>query len=169
MALTILTYPDARLKSVSEPVGSIDPEVREFIAELAQTMDASPGGVGIAAPQTGRFQYIIIVDVSRKPKIEHHGRLILINPEITAWEGLENGREGCMSVPDYTGNVVRAQRIQLSALDETGRQCEYAMCGYEARVVQHELDHLQGLLFLDRLVSRRHDLFARKVYQKVTP
>jgi peptide deformylase len=75
------------------------------------------------------------------------------------------GREGCLSVPDYTGNVIRAERVTLVAQDPFGERHEYAMEGYEARAVQHEMDHLDGLLFLDRLVSRRNDLFRRKVYQ----
>ena len=108
------------------------------------------------------LQRIVIVDVSHKPKIKQHGRLILINPEIQSWEGRRKGREGCMSVPDFTGNVIRAERITLKAHDEHGSECNYAMEGYEARAVQHECDHLDGLLFLDRLVSRRHDLFPRQ-------
>lgn len=138
-------------------------ELRDFIRQLETTMRAGPGGVGIAAPQVGRFERIVLVDVSSKPNIPHHGRLVLINPEILGWEGMTKGREGCMSVPDYTGNVIRAEQIQLMAWDEHGQAHEYAMQGYEARAVQHEIDHLDGLLFLDRLVSRRHDLFQRKI------
>jgi peptide deformylase len=78
---------------------------------------------------------------------------------------MKKGREGCMSVPDFTGNVIRAEKIKLKAQDETGNWHEYEMEGFEARAVQHEIDHLDGLLFLDRLVSRRSDLFKRKVYQ----
>ena len=91
---------------------------------------------------------------------------MLVNPEISEWEGLAVGREGCLSVPDYTGNVVRAERIKLKAFDKYGEPLSFEMEGYEARAVQHELDHLDGLLFLDRLVSRRNDLFERKVYKK---
>jgi peptide deformylase len=89
---------------------------------------------------------------------------VLINPEITEWEGFAVGREGCLSVPDYTGNVIRAQQIVLDAFDEAGELRHYEMEGYEARAVQHEIDHLDGLLFIDRLVSRRNDLFRRKTY-----
>ncbi len=160
--LTVLTYPDPQLKIESEPVSKFDDALRIFIADLEQTMRASPGGVGIAAPQVGCTQRIVIVDVSSKPKIQQHGRLILINPEIEQWEGMAKGREGCMSVPDFTGNVIRAERIHLKAQDEFGEFHQYDMQGYEARAVQHECDHLDGLLFLDRLVSRRHDLFPRK-------
>ncbi len=164
--LDILTYPDERLKRTAEPVERFDEELQAFIADLEETMRASPGGVGIAATQVGRNQRIVIVDVSSKPKIAHHGRMVLINPEILTWEGMAVGREGCMSVPDYTGNVIRAERITLQAFDEYGKRHEYACEGYEARAVQHECDHLDGMLFLDRLVSRRNDLFRRKVYKK---
>ncbi len=164
--LQILTYPDERLERISQPVEHFDDELRNFIVDLEATMRAGPGGVGIAAPQTGRLQRIVIVDVSSKPKIKHHGRLVLINPEIITWEGHVLGREGCMSVPDYTGNVVRAERIMLEARDELGALLQYELEGYEARAVQHEIDHLDGLLFLDRLVSRRNDLFRRKNYQE---
>jgi peptide deformylase len=109
----------------------------------------------------------VIVDCSttRKP-VPNHGRLVLVNPEITHWEGYEMGREGCLSVPDYTGNVIRATHIHLLAQDPYGHDLEFDMEGYEARAVQHEIDHLDGMLFVDRVVSRRTDLFQRKVYQK---
>lgn len=142
-----------------------DSGLRDFINDLEETMRSSPGGVGIAAPQVARFDRIVIVDVSTKPKIKHHGRLVLINPEILEWQGMEKGREGCMSVPDYTGNVIRAKTIKLKAYDEFGTLQHYDCEGYEARAIQHEVDHLDGILFLDRLVSRRADLFKRKVYQ----
>jgi peptide deformylase len=163
--LPILTYPDPRLKQVSAPVDTFDEALRAFVADLEQTMRSGPGAVGIAAPQVGRFQRIVIVDVSGKPKVPGHGRLILVNPEIMEWEGFAVGREGCLSVPDYTGNVIRAERVSVIARDEQGAQHRYHMEGFEARALQHEMDHLDGLLFLDRLVSRRNDLFRRKVYQ----
>jgi len=163
--LDLLIYPDTRLKTVSTPVTAFNEELHTFISDLEATMRAGPGSVGIAAPQVGHFERIVIVDVSSKRKIKPHGRLILINPEIIEWEGFEIGREGCMSVPDYTGNVIRAKTINLRAFDENGTEHKYDMEAYEARAVQHEIDHLDGLLFLDRLVSRHHDLFQRKVYQ----
>ncbi|MCI0507384.1 MAG: peptide deformylase [Gammaproteobacteria bacterium] len=164
--LEVLTIPDPRLKQESQPVERFDSSLRDFIHDLEQTMRSSPGGVGIAAPQVARFERIIIVDVSRKPKIQSHGRLVLINPEILEWQGMEKGREGCMSVPDYTGNVIRAKTIKINAYDESGQMRSYDCEGYEARAIQHEVDHLDGVLFLDRLVSRRTDLFQRKVYSE---
>ncbi|MDH5256360.1 MAG: peptide deformylase [Gammaproteobacteria bacterium] len=163
---TILVYPDKQLKEVSQPVEKFDNELVEFIQDLEDTRADGPGAVGIAAPQIGRPIRAVIVDVSGRKKIKHHGYLVLINPEIIEWEGLVVGREGCLSVPDYTGNVVRAERIKLNAFDQFGEQRNFEMEGFEARAVQHEIDHLDGLLFLDRLVSRHHDLFERKTYKK---
>ena len=165
--LEILTIPDERLKQVSEPVVTFDDELRSFIDDLEETRQAGPGAVGIAAPQVARFQRILILDVSntRKP-VPNHGYMVLINPEITHWDGYEMGREGCLSVPDYTGNVIRATHIKVKALNPEGEPLEYEMEGFEARALQHEMDHLDGMLFIDRVVSRRTDLFQRKVYQK---
>ncbi|MES9850880.1 MAG: peptide deformylase [Candidatus Thiodiazotropha sp. L084R] len=165
--LEILKLPDPRLKVISEEVEDFDDELFTFIDDLEETRQAGPAAVGIAAPQVGRAQRIIIIDCSttRKP-VPNHGRLVLVNPEITEWDGFELGREGCLSVPDYTGNVIRAERIKLHALTPEGEAREFEMEGYEARALQHEVDHLDGMLFIDRLVSRRTDLFQRKVYQK---
>jgi len=165
--LEILKIPDDRLKQVSEPVEQFDDELRAFIDDLEQTRRDGPAAVGIAAPQVGRFQRVVIVDASntRKP-VPNHGYMLLVTPEITHWDGCEMGREGCLSVPDYTGNVIRATQIKIRAQDPWGQPLEYEMEGYEARAVQHELDHLDGMLFIDRVVSRRTDLFQRKVYQK---
>lgn len=163
--LEILKYPNEQLKTVSEPVINFDDEFNQFCDDLEETMGVGPGAVGIAAPQVGRFQRICIVDVSGRKNTPNNGRLFLVNPEITEWDGLKVGREGCLSVPDYTGNVIRAEKITLKTLDRDGNEHEYQCKGYEARAVQHELDHLDGMLFLDRLVSRRNDLFRRKNYK----
>jgi peptide deformylase len=164
--LEILEYPDERLKQESVPVEDFGDDFQQFVDDLEETRQAGPGAVGIAAPQVGRFQRVVIVDVSkmRKP-VPNHGYLVLVNPEITEWEGHEVGREGCLSVPDFTGNVLRANRIHLVAKNRHGETIEFDMEGFEARAVQHEIDHLDGLLFLDRVVSRRTDVFRRKVYK----
>jgi peptide deformylase len=164
--LEILKLPDPRLKQVSEPVLTFDDALRARVADLEETRRAGPAAVGIAAPQVGWFQRVVIVDVSGRPRTACHGHLVLVNPEIAHWEGYEIGREGCLSVPDYTGNVIRATGIRLNAQDPAGEFHEYEMEGFEARAIQHELDHLDGLLFIDRVVSRRTDLYRRKVYQK---
>ena len=164
--LPILTYPDPRLQRKADPISVFDDDLQHFIDDLAETMYAGPGGVGIAAPQVDRAQRIVIVDVRPKLGDDCHGLMVLINPELAAWEGMAVGREGCMSVPDFTGNVIRAERIRVQAQDVLGRERSYECEGFEARAVQHEMDHLDGLLFLDRLVSRKVDLFRRKNYRK---
>lgn len=163
--LEILKLPDARLKQISEPVDHFDDALRSFIADLEETRQAGPAAVGIAAPQVGCFRRILILDVSGRPKTPNHGHLVLVNPEIVHWEGYAMGREGCLSVPDYTGNVIRATKIRLKAQDPMGVEQVYEMEGFEARAAQHEIDHLDGMLFVDRVVSRRTDLYRRKVYK----
>ena len=163
--LDILTLPDERLRQVSRPVEVFDGELQRFIDDLEETRLAGPAAVGIAAPQVGRLQRIVILDVSQKKNIPNHGHMILVNPEITHWSGFEIGREGCLSVPDYTGNVIRATRLHVLAQDRVGGPLDLEMEGFEARAAQHELDHLDGMLFVDRVVSRRTDLFRRKVYR----
>ena len=171
--LDIITYPDQRLKLESEEVVKFDESLKNFIQDLDDTMRSGPGGVGIAAPQVGVMLRIIMVDVSeteaarlsKRSNKNPHGHLIMINPEIIEWQGKKKGREGCLSVPDFTGNVIRAEEIVVTALDENAKPHKFEMEGFEARAVQHELDHLDGLLFLDRLVSRRNDLFKRKNYK----
>ena len=163
--LEILTYPDERLRQLSSPVERFDAAFQQRVDDLEETRLAGPGAVGIAAPQVGWFERVVIVDVSGRKKTRSHGHLILVNPEITEWEGYAVGREGCLSVPDYTGNVTRAEKIHLQALDRHGNAMSFDMEGFEARAVQHEMDHIDGLLFLDRLVSRRQDLFQRQVYK----
>lgn len=159
----IVLYPDERLKTPCEPVDAFDAELRDFVTDLLDTCAVGPGAVGIAAPQVGLLKRVCIVDATRARRpVPNHGRLVLVNPEITAWEGFAVGREGCLSVPDYTGNVIRAEKIRLKAFDIDGKPLEFEMEGYEARIAQHELDHLDGVLFLDRLVSRSADLFRRK-------
>ncbi len=159
--LNVLVYPDARLSQISQPVMEFSEDLRKFMRDLEETFRSFPGCVGIAAPQVGRFERIILVDISEKPKHVNHGFLVLINPEITFYEGSSLGREGCLSVPDYTGKVERAKFITLKALNQKGEKLEFQMSGYEARAVQHEIDHLDGKLFLDRLVSRRNALSKR--------
>ncbi len=166
--LPILQFPDSRLKEKSAPVTGVTTEVSAFIDDLLETMRASPGCVGIAAPQVGMASRIIVVDVSthrRGGQEENHGLLVLVNPEILAMGGKQLVREGCMSVPDYTANVQRAQWVLVDALDRKGKQTILEAIGFEAVVIQHEADHLDGCLFLDRVSSIKTDLFRRKRYR----
>jgi len=143
-------------------------EVSSFIDDLLETMRNSPGGVGIAAPQVGMPRRIVIVDVSthrRGSQEQNHGLLVLLNPEILAMGGKQIVREGCMSIPDYTANVQRAQWVLVDALGRDGERRVIESIGFEAVAIQHEMDHLDGVLFLDRVVSVKTDLFRRKKYR----
>ncbi|MCS6999137.1 MAG: peptide deformylase [Aquificaceae bacterium] len=165
--LTILTYPDERLKLPSIDVVSFDRKLEELTQDLIYTMKTSPGCVGIASPQVGVHRRIIVVDTSgskhRENKVSH-GLLVLVNPIIIQKEGEFTVREGCLSVPDYTGNVKRHYWIKVQAFDVKGNMLEFETEGFEAVVIQHEIDHLEGKLFLERLLSPK-DLFRRKVYK----
>ncbi|MBF0587821.1 MAG: peptide deformylase [Magnetococcales bacterium] len=165
----ILTYPDERLRQPCKPVTDFaDPGFQTFVDDLVETMASGPGAVGIAAPQVGKMVQLLIMDcsVTRRPPKGHHGQVICVNPEILSWDGMETGREGCLSLPDYTGNVMRALDLSIQFQDRHGEERALSLTGFEARVMQHEMDHLEGRLFIDRLVSRKADLFKRKVYQK---
>lgn len=163
--LPVLTFPDPQLKEKSAPVEAVDAAVSAFIDDLLETMRAAPGCVGIAAPQVGVPKRVIAVDVSnhrRGSQEENHGLLVLVNPEILAMGGKQLVREGCMSIPDYTANVQRAQWVLVDALDRNGKQVILEAVGFEAVAIQHEVDHLDGILFLDRVVSVKTDIFRRK-------
>jgi peptide deformylase len=166
-ARSILLYPHAFLKESCAPVIAIDVEVRALIQDLIDTMRSGPGSVGVAAPQIGTLLRVCVVDVSNNKlgKDNNHGLLILINPEIVRQEGAAVMREGCMSVPDYTGDVERAVEITLRFLNENGELHEIEASGFEAVALQHEIDHLDGLLFLDRITSLKTGLFRRKKYK----
>jgi peptide deformylase len=120
--------------------------------------------VGIAAPQIGVLRRVLVVDVSKSKlgKDNNHGLLEMVNPEIIEKSGSKMMREGCMSVPDYTGNVTRAEHIVVEFADRNGQLRVIEASGFEAVAIQHELDHLDGLLFLDRVSSLKTDLYRRK-------
>ena len=161
----VLIYPDPRLKKVCTPIDHFDQSARELLQNLVDTMIDAGHSVGIAAPQTGALYRVAVVDVSKSKlgkKQENHGLLQMVNPEIIEKEGAQIVREGCMSVPDYTGNVARAESIIVQYTDQN-QQLQVMRCeGFEAIAIQHELDHLDGLLFLDRVSSLKTDLFRRK-------
>jgi len=159
----ILQYPHPILKGRSVVVQTMDDRVGRIIKNLLDTLAASPG-VAIAAPQIGEARRIIVCDVSGKAKDKHHGRIILINPVIRRREGKKIVREGCLSVPDYTGSVSRFETVWVEGLDPQGRPVSLAAEGLEALALQHEVDHLDGFLFLDRIASLSTDLFRRKTY-----
>jgi peptide deformylase len=163
---TILCFPQPLLKKMSRPVERIDREIVDLVADLVDTMRDGPGSVGVAAPQIGASLRVCVVDVSKSKlgRDSNHGLLVLINPVVLHFEGNATMREGCMSVPDYTGDVERPTRIRLHYADETGTERELETEGFEAVAIQHEMDHLDGILFLDRISSLKSGLFRRKKY-----
>ncbi len=162
----ILRYPHPVLKKLCHRVAKIDSSIQALIEDLVDTMHAGPGSVGVAAPQIGVILRVCVVDVSknRHGKENNHGLLRMINPEITNRSGSATMREGCMSVPDYTGDVERATEITLHYCEPDGTVHEIAASGFEAVAIQHEMDHLDGVLFLDRVTSIKTGLFRRKNY-----
>jgi peptide deformylase len=159
----ILLYPDVALKQVAAPIQA--GEIERVATDLIDTMRSRERCVGIAAPQIGEPVRVAVVDVSDHPKATtQNGLLVLANPRITNAEGGEIAREGCLSIPDLTANVRRATRITVEFAAGSA-ECD----GFEARAVLHELDHLDGILFLDRAVSLSEDIFERRSYAKPPP
>jgi peptide deformylase len=160
---TVLVLPNPALKRPAEACGGPD---AELAADLLDTMRVSPGCVGLAAPQIGVGRRAFCVDVrGNRNAGANHGEFVLFDPELLLAEGSEVRREGCMSVPDLTADVRRALRVLVRGTDADGRERVLDAEGFEARALQHELDHLDGRLILDRVASLRTDVFRRRVYQ----
>ena len=163
--LPIRTFPDPGLKVSTPFVSHLTPKIVRMIDELIETMRAHPRCVGLAAPQVGWNARIAVADATGHPKAaKTHGLVVLINPRILAQDGQAIQREGCLSVPDLTGNVPRAARLRVQALDASGATWTQWFDGFEAIVMQHEIDHLDGKLFLDRVANLKSDVFRRKTY-----
>lgn len=151
--------------TAATPVGRIGPAARELAQDLLDTMAASPACVGLAAPQIGVALRAFALDVTGHKKARSvHGRLVLFDPQLLEAEDPQVAREGCMSVPDLTGDVARATRVVVRGLDQHGAERLLRSDAFEARALLHELDHLDGLLFLDRLAGPGA-LHARRVYR----
>lgn len=162
----VVTYPARVLKGLAGPVGSIGAREHQLATDLVDTMYDSPGCIGLAAPQLGVASRAFCVDVSvmKKPPPGNHGLVVLFDPELVLAEGSEIKREGCMSVPDYTCDVRRATSVVVRGTTPDGQLRVVEAEGFEARAFQHELDHLDGRLVLDRVASARTDVFRRKRY-----
>lgn len=157
----VLLYPHPLLKQVCSPLEPQTPLGREIAQELIDTLYSGPG-VGLAAPQIGRPYRVIVVDAARNPRRAGQGRFLLFNPEILEKLGRQVLREGCLSIPEYMGNVARAEEVLVHGLDRDGEAVRVRARGYEAVVFQHEIDHLDGILFLDRIANIKTDLFRRR-------
>lgn len=159
MIRAILTYPDPELKKKSAPVTIINDAVRDLARDMAETMYDAPG-VGLAAPQIGVHQRVIVIDVSAKD--EPPQLITAINPVIIHAEGEEYEEEGCLSVPKYAANVRRHAKVVVKGLDLDGNECTWRAEELLAIAFQHEIDHLEGILFVDHLSPLKRDLFRRK-------
>jgi peptide deformylase len=161
----ILTYPDQFLKKSTTPVQNINGEFQKIVDRMASTMYMAPG-VGLAAIQVGIDQSFIVYDVS--PKEENRDLQVLVNPTIITKEGeLLSENEGCLSVPEYRANVKRAAHILIEGYDRNGKALRFEATGYKAIVLQHEIDHLTGTLFIDRISALKRELYKRRIQKKL--
>jgi peptide deformylase len=162
----VLRYPHPSLKQQARELGHGDDDelvIAQVAADLVDTMASFGHCVGLAAPQLDHLVRMVVVDVTgHKKATVQNGLLVLVNPVIVAAEGAEVGREGCLSIPHLTANVRRATRIKVDAQRPEGEAVTVASEGFEARCLQHEIDHLDGLLFLDRVESPEADVFVRR-------
>ena len=156
---------DPLLQQSTRVVERFDKPVAQLIEAMIHTMRHHSRCVGLAAPQVGSPLRIAVMDASQHLKAKaSHGLLVLVNPQLEGGSEVVIQREGCLSVPDFTANVRRTARVRLRALDQHGVEQEWQLEGFEAIVAQHEVDHLNGKLFLDRVTNIKTDVFRRKAY-----
>jgi peptide deformylase len=160
MIRPILRYGADVLHRPAEPVAEVTPEIDRLIADMVDTMYAAPG-IGLAAPQIGVSLRIFVIDLSigREP----NGLFVMINPAFVERDGMQLEEEGCLSIPDFNATVVRPSRVVVKAADRTGAEYEREGTGLLARAFQHEMDHLDGTLFVDRLRGVKRDMIVRKI------
>lgn len=162
--LPVVTAPHPTLSRVAEQVDAKDPRIVRLASDMVTTMRAAPGCVGLAAPQVGVSAQLFVVDVTGHPKASTvHGLLVLANAVVVEASWWKVAREGCVSVPDLTGDVKRAGRLVVIGEVPGGGKVTIEAEAFEARALQHEIDHCNGLLFLDK-VSGAHAIYQRKVY-----
>jgi len=158
--LPILKYPDPRLKQRAEPVKEVTDDIRKLVDDMAETMYAAPG-VGLAANQVGVLQRVFVIDVAGED--EPSELRVFINPEITDMSGTQTWEEGCLSFPGVTEEIRRAERVHVKALDRDGKPFELEADGLLAVAIQHENDHLNGVVMLDKLNAVKRKLLGRKL------
>jgi peptide deformylase len=159
----IRTYPDPVLRAKTARVEAIDDPLQHLIEDMVETMHAAPG-VGLAANQIGVPLQLAIIDIGdREEGRPRRSLLVLINPEILSQEGSVVAEEGCLSIPDLSEKVKRAAKVKVRAQDRTGRTFEMEADGLMAKALQHEIDHLNGILFVDRLSPLKRSIFRRKL------
>lgn len=159
----IRTYPDPVLRAKTAPVEKIDSSLKRLIEDMVETMHAAPG-VGLAANQVGVSLQVAVIDLStREDSGQRHPLLVIINPRILSMEGSVIEEEGCLSIPDYSEKVKRAAKVTVRAQDRDGNPFEIRAEGLLAKALQHEIDHLNGLLFIDHLSPLKKNIFRRRL------
>lgn len=166
MIRPILTFPDPVLKQKAAPVTIINDEIRQLAKDMAETMYDAPG-VGLAAPQIGVLQRVIVIDVAAKDEAPQ--LITAINPVIVQGEGEVYEEEGCLSVPNFSANVRRYETVVVKGLTLDGQERHWQADGLLAIAFQHEIDHLEGTLFVDRLSPLKRELFLKKTKKRSTP
>lgn len=162
--LDILHFPDPRLRTVAKPVETVDADLRRLVDDMFETMYDAPG-IGLAATQVNVHKRVIVIDVSD----DNSDPRVFINPQILAREGLEEMQEGCLSVPGYFDTVQRADRVRVRALDRDGKEFELETDGLLAVCIQHEIDHLDGKLFVDYLSELKRKRVRKKLEKQTQP
>ena len=157
--LNIHIYPDPVLRQRAVPVDMVDRSIRKLIDDMAETMYDAPG-IGLAANQVGKTLRVIVIDLQKEDY--HHGLIALVNPRIIAESGTIIWEEGCLSIPDYYSTVKRSEKVTVEGLDPDGKRIEIHAEGLLAVALQHEIDHLNGKLFIDHLNPIKRDLFKRR-------
>lgn len=157
--LTIVTFPDPILSREAERVGEVDAEIQELMRDMLETMYSAPG-VGLAAPQVGIAKRVIVVDAGGEEKPQP---IMLANPEIVSGEGKLVYEEGCLSLPEFREKITRNEKVRVCGINERGQETVYDAEGLLAVVFQHEIDHLDGILLLNRVSGLKRDIYKRKV------
>ncbi|HUX43317.1 MAG TPA: peptide deformylase [Terracidiphilus sp.] len=160
MKLTIVKYPEPVLQQPGEPVTEFDDKLQKLVDDMFETMYAAQG-IGLAAPQVGVSKRLTVIDLSQGKDPED--KLVLVNPEIIEREGRQYEEEGCLSIPEIREKVVRADRVRVRAQDEHGKWFELEGEELLSRAFQHEIDHLDGMLFIFRMSGLKRDLALRKI------
>lgn len=166
MIRPILTFPDPLLKKKAAPVTIITDDIRQLVQDMAETMYDAPG-VGLAAPQIGVLKRVIVIDVAGKDEPPH--LITAINPVIVHGEGEVYEEEGCLSVPNFSANVKRHEKVVVKGLSLDGQERIWQADGLLAIAFQHEIDHLEGTLFVDRLSPIKRELFLKKLKKRSAP
>jgi peptide deformylase len=162
--LEICKYPDPVLLKKAEPISHLDDDLKKLVQDMIETMYMAPG-IGLAANQIGKPIRLIVFDIT--PKDQERDPQVLINPEIIEAEGEQILEEGCLSVPEYYSDVKRSAKVIARGLDLTGKPVEICGEGILATVLQHEIDHLDGILFIERISALKRTLYKKRIQKKL--